>query len=82
MEMVNGYQCRDCTDVAYAKKNIDPAHPKAGPFGVNAQDDPSLANSPAVRFGGALQNLTAIPATGVKSAAESQASGKVVSLTI
>lgn len=28
MEIVNGYPCRDCTDVALAKKNIDPAHPE------------------------------------------------------
>jgi hypothetical protein len=32
---VNGYSCRNCTDVDYAKKHIDPAHPKAGPFGMN-----------------------------------------------
>ncbi|MGX9964519.1 hypothetical protein ACVFYP_14410 [Roseomonas sp. F4] len=28
MEIVNGYPCRDCTDVARAKKNIDPAKPE------------------------------------------------------
>jgi hypothetical protein len=38
---VNGYACRNCTDVDYAKKNIDPAHPKSGPFGVNADTDPT-----------------------------------------
>jgi hypothetical protein len=32
---VNGYSCRNCTEVGYAKKNIDPANPKAGPFGMN-----------------------------------------------
>ncbi|MBU8541126.1 hypothetical protein ACFOD3_25190 [Falsiroseomonas tokyonensis] len=30
MEIVNGYPCRDCTDVARAKKNIDPAKPEQG----------------------------------------------------
>jgi hypothetical protein len=35
---VNGYSCRNCTDVDRAKKNIDPAHPEGGPFGVNASD--------------------------------------------
>lgn len=39
---VNGFNCRNCTDVDYARKNIDPAHPKSGPFGVNAATDPSL----------------------------------------
>ena len=32
---VNGYTCRNCTDVDYAKKHIDPQHPKDGPFGIN-----------------------------------------------
>ncbi|MET3664908.1 hypothetical protein [Caulobacter sp. 1776] len=36
---VNGFSCKNCTDVDYAKKHIDPAHPKDGPYGVNAKDD-------------------------------------------
>jgi hypothetical protein len=52
---VNGYTCRNCTDVDYAKKHIDPAHPKAGPYSVNAASDPSLANK-AVMFGGTLSD--------------------------
>src|SRR3954468_21648777 len=55
---VNGYQCWNCTDVDNAKKHIDPAHPKAGPYGVDAADDPTLRNDPKVRaavvFGGNL----------------------------
>jgi hypothetical protein len=35
---VNGFSCKNCTDVDYAKKHIDPAHPKDGPYGVNAKD--------------------------------------------
>ena len=54
---VNGFSCRNCTDVDYAKKHIDPAHPKAGPYGITAKDDPSLANKPGVSFGGALAAL-------------------------
>jgi len=38
IQMVNGFQCRNCTDVDYAKKHIDPAHPKDGPYGVDAKD--------------------------------------------
>jgi hypothetical protein len=41
---VNGFQCRNCTDVAYAKRHIDPDHPESGPFGVNADSDPSRIN--------------------------------------
>ena len=60
---VNGFQCKNCTDVDYAKKNIDPAHPKSGPFGINAKSDPSQTNNPAVTYAGAL-----------KAASEGQAS--------
>ncbi|MDI7775059.1 hypothetical protein [Asticcacaulis sp. EMRT-3] len=38
---VNGFTCKTCTDVDYAKKHIDPAHPKSGPYGVNAASDPT-----------------------------------------
>ncbi len=38
---VNGYLCRNCTDVEKAKKHIDPAHPKSGPFNINAKTDPT-----------------------------------------
>ena len=38
MEVVNGYVCKNCTDVDYAKKGIDPAHPKDGPNGAYAAD--------------------------------------------
>jgi hypothetical protein len=38
---VNGFTCKNCTDVDYAKKHIDPAHPRSGPYGVNAASDSS-----------------------------------------
>ncbi len=34
--MVNGFSCRNCSEVDRAKRNIDPANPAAGPFGLNA----------------------------------------------
>ncbi|HZZ68670.1 MAG TPA: hypothetical protein VFE18_10895, partial [Phenylobacterium sp.] len=65
---VNGYSCKNCTDVDYAKKNIDPAHPADGPFGVDAKDKPASTlarddagpkpDAPAVTFGGALANVS------------------------
>lgn len=65
---VNGFTCRNCTDVDYAKKHIDPDHPKAGPYGINAASDPSLANKPVV-FGGALAGLAdTSPVTAAKAA--------------
>ncbi len=56
---VNGYSCKNCTDVDYAKKHIDPAHPKEGPYGVNAtahSDSRSNRGAP-VRLGSSLADL-------------------------
>lgn len=50
--LVNGYSCKNCSDVDLAKKHIDPQHPKSGPFDVDAARDPSRET--AVTFGGAL----------------------------
>lgn len=44
---VNGFVCHNCTEVDQAKKNIDPAHPKAGPFGVDADKDPTISANDA-----------------------------------
>jgi hypothetical protein len=52
---VNGYQCNNCAQVAEAKKDINPADPKAGPGGVDA-NTPANQTSPAVIFGGSLAN--------------------------
>jgi hypothetical protein len=49
---VNGFTCRNCTDVDLAKKHIDPAHPQSGPFDMNAAHDPSRKPDAAVKFGG------------------------------
>ncbi len=56
MEIVNGYSCRNCTDVSYAKKNIDPAHPKDGPVGASSTNEANRRNF-AVELGGALAGL-------------------------
>jgi hypothetical protein len=53
---VNGYTCKNCTDVDLAKKHIDPAHPKDGPYGVNAPDV-TAKRAPTVVFGGRLAEL-------------------------
>ena len=56
---VNGFTCRNCTDVDYARKHIDPAHPKSGPYGINAESDPT--RDQAVILGGSLLGLEAGP---------------------
>jgi hypothetical protein len=55
---VNGYSCRNCTEVAEAQKGVDPAHPKSGPYGVDAASDPDRKTD-AVAFGGLLSGLNA-----------------------
>ena len=65
MNIVNGYVCKNCTDVEYAKKGIDPAHPKDGPNGSKKADktgkDAKADHGPAVTFGGALAQGQQIP---------------------
>lgn len=74
MELVNGYVCKNCTDVGYAKRFIDPAHPKDGPNGRNAPDKTGdkagAGRGPAVTFGGALaqtQGQSQPPPNGVEA---------------
>ncbi|NGM21296.1 hypothetical protein G3576_14830 [Roseomonas stagni] len=40
MEIVNGYPCRDCADVARAERGIDPARPEQGPAPKPAGQEP------------------------------------------
>jgi hypothetical protein len=56
---VNGYTCKNCTDVDYAKKHIDPAHPKSGPYGIDAETDPTVKQTASVTFAGALAGMNA-----------------------
>ena len=60
MEMVNGFRCANCTDVDYAKKHIDPAHPKDGPYGINAKDPSGKTHGESVVYGGVLEALRRI----------------------
>ena len=83
MEMVNGYRCKDCTDVAYAKKNIDPAHPKDGPFGIDRADDTNPAR-PGDSFGPAVKFDSPISVTSDARASDarpSQAPGAVLDVS-
>jgi hypothetical protein len=47
IEIVNGYVCRDCTDVERAKKGEDPAEkPNASPKPGSSEDQPRGVNRP------------------------------------
>jgi hypothetical protein len=59
--LVNGYECWNCSQVDEAKKGIDPADPKAGPYSADGASDPAAAQGSkpgsAVVYGGALAGL-------------------------
>jgi hypothetical protein len=59
---VNGFACMNCAQVAEAKQDIDPAHPRSGPAGVNAGFGPTVRQSLAVIFGGALAGASSAAA--------------------
>ena len=88
---VNGFSCKNCTDVDYAKKHIDPAHPKSGPYGVNAKTDPTVKHSALdttdaksatdgfIKFGGHLSQPSATGSSA--SAPQSQPTAGVIAST-
>ncbi|HEY5008028.1 MAG TPA: hypothetical protein VII42_08490 [Caulobacteraceae bacterium] len=61
VQVVNGFVCMDCADVALAKKDINPAHPPGSPNADPKSGSSSLPGSsqgtPAVTFGGSLSQL-------------------------
>jgi hypothetical protein len=72
IQYVNGFPCKTCTDVDNAKKHINPADPKDGPYGIYAKDPggsqagqgaASNRATASVVYGGALSALN--PTTGV-----------------
>src|SRR5665213_2894951 len=61
IQVVNGFVCMDCADVALAKKDINPAHPpgspNAAPKSGSSGSPDSSQGTPAVTFGGSLSQL-------------------------
>ena len=68
MEVVNGYVCKTCTDVANAKRGVDPARPKDGPDGAyaadKAEESKAAQRGPAVTFGGELSGANGVETVG------------------
>jgi len=82
---VNGFSCKNCTDVDYAKKHIDPAHPKSGPYDVNADNDSSRQT--AVTFGGRLKDFKTNPTESAQmtdsvTAGQTVLPGRVLNISI
>jgi len=78
---VNGFSCRNCSDVDRAKRNIDPANPSAGPFGINDHSKAGAAKnhfSPEARQQGTMEALHKVhsrPAVSAAAAAYGGAAG-------
>jgi hypothetical protein len=59
IQVVNGYVCLDCADIALAKKDENPAHPPNDPLQSGSQGGASNTQStPAVSLGGVLSQLS------------------------
>ena len=63
MEIVNGYVCRNCSDVELAKKGVDPASPD------EATKVQEARRGPAVTYGGNLSPPPELSPTQVVQAA-------------
>jgi hypothetical protein len=74
VQVVNGYVCMDCADIALAKKDINPAHPPNDPNNPSSSSSSSSSSgasvgssntqsTPAVTFGGSLADLNGVVAT-------------------
>jgi hypothetical protein len=78
-QIVNGYVCFNCSDVALAQKDINPAHPPNSPDpsgptngASGAQGSSNTQSTPAVTFGGSLsqtQGAAAVQPSGGAGAA-------------
>jgi len=79
---VNGFSCKNCSDVDYAKKHIDPAHPKSGPYGISAASDPTRTSAGQIRLSGALAGQeTTVQTTNLRApAVQSYVPGQAVDL--
>ena len=86
IDVVNGYVCHNCSDVALAKRDIDPAHPKDGPDGRDKVSESATTDrNRAVTFGGALAAASGATDPGqiaTSSATAANSAGKVLYLSV
>lgn len=47
---VNGFSCRNCSEVDLAARHIDPAHPRSGPDDRDAASDPTRLGTDPVKL--------------------------------
>ncbi|HLK26057.1 MAG TPA: hypothetical protein VKT30_15490 [Caulobacteraceae bacterium] len=81
-QIVNGYVCFNCSDVALAQKGINPAHPPNSPDPAppsatgqtgGPQGPTNTQSTPAVTFGGALSQLNGAAAVQAPGSAAASA---------
>ena len=74
---VNGYSCINCSEVALATRNIDPAHPRSGPNNVDAAKDPTRTATDPARIA-AAKRIADNPAANVAAYAKGGAPVSIV----
>ncbi len=62
---VNGFPCRNCSEVSLATKGIDPQHPESGAANRDAASEPTRAVSDPARMAAARRSAEAIMQTPV-----------------
>jgi hypothetical protein len=92
LQIVNGYPCQDCADVALAKQGKNPAHPNTAPTKPGQPDKPGqganltsgAAASPAVALGGSLAapNGATTQAQSAQASTATLYSGALVNLSV
>jgi len=71
--LVNGFRCKNCSEVDIAKRHIDPQHPRSGPYDGDALADPTRSAADKSRL--AAQRAASGPQAERYSAAGKKGSG-------
>jgi len=88
INLVNGYVCHNCTDIDYAKKGIDPAHPnKNDPLNPKTKAQNAIAPdktqiNPAVILSGALSSSTTATNQNPSTASYTPATGTRLNISV
>jgi hypothetical protein len=70
---VNGFSCRNCSEVDIARRHIDPQHPRSGANDADALSDPTRSQADKSKI--AAQRAASGPKAGVYSAAGAESAG-------
>ncbi len=62
---VNGFSCRNCSEVSLATRGVDPQHAQSGPANRDAAGDPSRAETDPVKVAAAQRTAEVVKQTPV-----------------